>query len=288
MRTWWKMAAVLGAVGGIMTGSLRPVAAQEPGADAELQWDVAGEAEVVADSHGRSLRFRTGSATLLDASFRDGSVSFTLKAPGARSFVGLRFRTGPDGSYENVYLRPHKDRAPDALQYTPSFSGADTNWQIFHGPTGTAPARCIREKPRIIERLLDQAPFLWVDADSRLRESVGPGEWERWQREADVMATRSRANLRPRRRWYEGVVFINRTERAREFVAFWRRVVEESECSDGYALHRAEQALRDSVRLLDLEDRCAGRKGRRDAVIEIALSGQAGQFDQSRNTWSQS
>ena len=39
-----------------------------------------------------------------------------------------------------TYLRPHKNNAPDALQYTPSFSGADTNWQLFHGPGGTAPS----------------------------------------------------------------------------------------------------------------------------------------------------
>ena len=39
-----------------------------------------------------------------------------------------------------TYLRPHKNNAPDALQYTPSFSGADTNLQLFHGPGGTAPS----------------------------------------------------------------------------------------------------------------------------------------------------
>ena len=39
-----------------------------------------------------------------------------------------------------TYLRPHKNNAPDALQYTPSFSGADTNLHLFHGPGGTAPS----------------------------------------------------------------------------------------------------------------------------------------------------
>jgi hypothetical protein len=118
------------------------VAAQDAarGESQEMRWTLDGEALVVDGTGGSTLRFRSGTATLLDTSLRDGSVSFTIKAPGARSFVGLRFRTGEDGSYEDFYLRPHKDRAPDALQYTPSFSGADTNWQIFHGPAGTAPA----------------------------------------------------------------------------------------------------------------------------------------------------
>jgi hypothetical protein len=87
----------------------------------EMQWATDGEARVVEGTGGTTLRFRSGTATLLDTELEDGSVSFTLKAPGARSFVGLRFRTSGDGSYEDVYLRPHKDRAPDALQYTPSF-----------------------------------------------------------------------------------------------------------------------------------------------------------------------
>jgi hypothetical protein len=162
-------------VGGLLAGSVGVVAAQTSEADAgaELRWDVAGEAEVVDGSHGRTLRFRTGSATLLDTAFRDGSVSFTLKAPGARSFVGLRFRTGADGAYENVYLRPHKDRAPDALQYTPSFSGADTNWQIFHGPTGTAPARTQDEMEGIPVEIAfdgrDLAIFIGEDEEPALR-----------------------------------------------------------------------------------------------------------------------
>ena len=96
---------------------------------------------VVDGTHGSTLRFRTGSATLLDTELRDGTVSFVMKATPARGFIGLRFRTQADGSYEDFYLRPHKNNAPDALQYMPSFSGADTNWQIFHGPLGTASAR---------------------------------------------------------------------------------------------------------------------------------------------------
>jgi len=106
----------------------------------EMSWATSGEAEVVEGTGGSTLRFRSGSATLQDVQIENGSVSFVLKAPPARGFIGVRFRTNPDGPYEDFYLRPHKNNAPDALQYTPSFTGADTNWQLYHGPGGTAPA----------------------------------------------------------------------------------------------------------------------------------------------------
>ena len=106
----------------------------------EMAWETEGEVAVVDGHHGSTLRFRSGTATLRGMDLEDGAVSFVLKAPPARGFIGVRFRTGSDGSYEDFYLRPHKHNAPDALQYTPSFSGADTNWQLFHGPGGTAPA----------------------------------------------------------------------------------------------------------------------------------------------------
>ena len=104
----------------------------------ELTWQTAGEVAVVEGLGGTGLRFRSGTATLQGRDIQDGSVSFVLKSPPARGFIGLRFREQSDGSYEDFYLRPHKHNAPDALQYTPSFSGMDTNWQLFHGPGGTA------------------------------------------------------------------------------------------------------------------------------------------------------
>lgn len=106
----------------------------------ELTWQTDGEVAVAEGKGGTTLRFRSGTATLQGRDMEDGSVSFVLKATPARGFIGLRIREQPDGSYEDFYLRPHKHNAPDALQYTPSFSGADTNWQLFHGPGGTAPS----------------------------------------------------------------------------------------------------------------------------------------------------
>ena len=70
----------------------------------ELTWETQGEVAVAEGMGGSKLRFRSGVATLRDTELRDGSVSFVLKAPRARSFVGLRIRQRPDGGYEHFYL----------------------------------------------------------------------------------------------------------------------------------------------------------------------------------------
>ena len=139
----------------------------------DLSWELNGEAAIVEGTGGTALRFRSGSATLQDVQVEDGSVSFVLKAPSARGFIGVRFRTNPDGPYEDFYLRPHKNNAPDALQYTPSFTGRDTNWQLFHGPGGTAAAPTQDTNHGIAVELVfqgrDAAVFIGADAEPALR-----------------------------------------------------------------------------------------------------------------------
>ena len=72
-----------------------------------------------------------------------------------------------------TYLRPHKNNAPDALQYTPSFSGADTNWQLFHGPGGTAPSPTQNTEEGIAVEIVfegrDAAIFIGDDTEPALR-----------------------------------------------------------------------------------------------------------------------
>jgi hypothetical protein len=55
-----------------------------------------------------------------------------------RSFVFLQFRVAGDEEYEEVYFRPHKSSLADAIQYAPVWHG-ESNWQLYHGPGGTAP-----------------------------------------------------------------------------------------------------------------------------------------------------
>ena len=135
-RARWVVRCVLAmaAAGCIRVG---PVSAQT----APLAWDLVGEAEVVPGAAGTALRFRSGSATLRDVTMRDGVISFRVRAPNARSFVGWRLRLQDDGSHEHFYLRPHKTNLPDALQYAPAFQGGrGSEWQVYHGRKGSAAA----------------------------------------------------------------------------------------------------------------------------------------------------
>jgi len=139
----------------------------------ELTWQTDGEVAVVEGQGGTTLRFRSGTATLQGRDMQDGSVSFVLKAMPARGFIGLRIREQSDGSYEDFYLRPHKNNAPDALQYTPSFSGADTNWQLVHRPRGTAPSPTQNTEEGIAVEIVfegrNAAIFIGDDTEPALR-----------------------------------------------------------------------------------------------------------------------
>ena len=72
-----------------------------------------------------------------------------------------------------TYLRPHKNNAPDALQYTPSFSGADTNWQLVHRPRGTAPSPTQNTEEGIAVEIVfegrNAAIFIGDDTEPALR-----------------------------------------------------------------------------------------------------------------------
>lgn len=137
----------------------------------------------------------------------------------------------------------------------------------------------IREKPSLIFNNMDHAPFLWVDADSRLHQRVVDEDWEQWRQSADVAAYPSKANLKPKRRWYEGMIFVNRSMGAAAFVSLWCQIVGNSECSDGFGLHVAETALRKYMRLGMLSDDLI------PGVVSLGLTGNASKFDQSKNKW---
>ena len=98
------------------------------------RWELQGDARV-ADYQGRKcLRLDGGVAVLKDFEMRDAVIDVDMATPAKRGFVGLDFRIDKDGAnYEEVYLRQHKSRLPDAMQYTPVLS-TGRNWQIYNGP----------------------------------------------------------------------------------------------------------------------------------------------------------
>jgi hypothetical protein len=86
-----------------------------------------------------SIFLDNGTAVLRDSSFADGRIEFDIALHGHASFAGIFFRgTSPD-DYELIYLRPHRSRQWDALQYTPVFNGSAA-WQLYSGDGYTAAA----------------------------------------------------------------------------------------------------------------------------------------------------
>jgi hypothetical protein len=104
-------------------------------------WDL-GAARIV-EYLGRPALM--GTAALKDVEFGDGTIEYDMAVTGARSYPGVVFRSLPDGSWERVYIRPHRSgRIPpslysDVLQYVPSWNRVDS-WQLYSGPGCTAGA----------------------------------------------------------------------------------------------------------------------------------------------------
>ncbi|HMQ05765.1 MAG TPA: DUF1080 domain-containing protein [Saprospiraceae bacterium] len=59
-----------------------------------------------------------------------GTIEVDVYSNSKRSFAGIVFRKAGH-HMEDIYLRMHKSRQPDALQYTPVFNG-ESSWQLYH------------------------------------------------------------------------------------------------------------------------------------------------------------
>ena len=103
------------------------------------RWDLQGRTQL-SEHEGRAcLSLDGGSAVLKDFELRDGIVDVDVYTPASRGFFGIQFRIDGDGANsEWVYLRQHKSKQSDAMQYTPVLN-TGLNWQIYSGPgfTGT-------------------------------------------------------------------------------------------------------------------------------------------------------
>lgn len=79
-----------------------------------------------------SLYLEGGIAIVADANFGDGTIEFDVAIHGNAGFAGVVFRGESADDYELIYLRPHRSRQWDALQYTPIFAGQEA-WQLYTG-----------------------------------------------------------------------------------------------------------------------------------------------------------
>lgn len=82
-----------------------------------------------------------GYVTLKNADFANGTIEFDIK-PVTDEMPGLRFRQGPDGTADMVYIRvgPDCPAAHDCLQYLPLFHGR-IPWDMYPQYQAPAPIR---------------------------------------------------------------------------------------------------------------------------------------------------
>ena len=137
-RSFWIAIAAL-----LFATSAVAQATPPDGADPRIpfgdRWQLEGDARIATVGSAQVLELGAGIAELPEFLFEDGSIEVEVQMSGHRSFVYVRFREAGDGNWEEIYLRAHKSNLPDALQYTPVIGGA-SQWQLFHGETGTAGA----------------------------------------------------------------------------------------------------------------------------------------------------
>ena len=78
---------------------------------------------------GRPTMQLNGRATITNQTFGNGILEVDVYANQKRSFAGIIFRK-QDDTFEEAYMRMHKSRQVDAVQYTPIFHG-ESNWQLY-------------------------------------------------------------------------------------------------------------------------------------------------------------
>lgn len=97
------------------------------------------QAEYWTAAEGSQLSFETfddretmvlnGKAFANNIDFSNGVLEMEVYANQKRSFAGFLFRK-QDQNFEEVYMRMHKSRQVDAVQYTPTYHG-ESNWQLY-------------------------------------------------------------------------------------------------------------------------------------------------------------
>ncbi len=93
-------------------------------------WDTSHAALATFEEfEGKNTILLNGKATVKGHSLANGIIEVDVYANTARSFAGIIFRK-QNGNMEEVYMRLHKSRQVDAVQYTPTFNN-ESNWQLY-------------------------------------------------------------------------------------------------------------------------------------------------------------
>ena len=78
---------------------------------------------------GKETIVVNGTAFANGFEFSKGVLEMEVYANQKRSFAGVVFRKH-GGNFEEVYMRMHKSRQVDAVQYTPTYNN-ESNWQLY-------------------------------------------------------------------------------------------------------------------------------------------------------------
>ena len=103
------------------------------------QWTLVDPDARVTTYLERPALFLSQGVAMMDVAFADGTIEFDVALHGHVSFAGLLFRAESVRDYELIYVRPHRSRQPDALQYTPIFDDQEA-WQLYYGEGFSAAA----------------------------------------------------------------------------------------------------------------------------------------------------
>lgn len=124
----------------MLTFLLLALAASQPHPMDAARWTFFDAGARAAPYLGQpSLFLNDGLALVRDSSMGDGTIDVDIAMHGHASFAGIAFRADSETNYELIYVRPHRSRQPDALQYTPILDGSEA-WQLYSGPGYTAAA----------------------------------------------------------------------------------------------------------------------------------------------------
>lgn len=103
-------------------------------------WSFGNDQATVSEIAGRkAIKITSGLAQLEGVMLENGRIEFDMYLPKERAFAYLLFRGQSKQEVEAIYLRSHKSKAPDAIQYAPIFQRRSA-WQLYHGESGTGAA----------------------------------------------------------------------------------------------------------------------------------------------------
>ncbi|BDX08019.1 hypothetical protein [Planctobacterium marinum] len=99
------------------------------------------ENATVMEYRGRpALQITGGRYWFSDMTLSDGVIEFDAAMDESHTFFGLIMRAESDNHFENIYLRAHLNKKPDAMQYMPVVNGI-SSWQIFSDQNAISAAK---------------------------------------------------------------------------------------------------------------------------------------------------